>query len=153
MTSYVTNVSSSAQYNIDNGILVPFMVAPSSNPPVSFRSPVLSPGPHRLFVQYSGGTQLILDYFLIQNLTIPSFPTIPTSSTSSTIPTSSTINSPVSLKLSAGALSGIVIGSLVGGALVVLGLIWVIRFIKRKSAADSMRRQPGWYKAYGDGQD
>jgi len=151
ITQVASTVNSSAEYSIDNGIQFPFMVAPQSGFGVAFQSPVLSPGLHRLFVQYNGGnpdgsTPLILDYFLVQNLTIPSF-------TPSPSPTITKTDSPVSGKLSAGALSGIVIGSLVGGALIVLGLIWVIRFTKQKSAADSLRRQPAWYKAYGDGQD
>ena len=126
------------------------MVAPQSGVGVAFQSPVLSPGLHRLFVQYDGGnsdaTPLILEYFLIQNLTVPSF-------TPSPSPTITKTDPPVRGKLSAGALSGIVIGSLVGGVLIVLVLIWVIRFTKRKSAADYLRRQPAWYKAYGEGQD
>ena len=152
-------VNSSAQYSIDDGILVPFQVAAPQNSTtqrynlVSFQTRILSPGSHRLFVQYgvdnpNGSAPLRLDYFIIQNLTIPPFQSATPTSTPSP-----TTHSPVSGKLSSGALSGIVIGSLVGGALIMFGLIWVIRFFKRKSAADSLGGQPASYEAYGDGQE
>lgn len=121
-------VDSTAQYSIDNGTLFPFQVF-AQNKTVqihdlgSFQTPTLSPGPHRLFVQYSqdnlsSGTiaPLVLDYLIIQNLTIPPF---------------NTTSSPHA-RLSKGAIAGIVIGSLVG-ALIVIILIWVVW--KPKSAA------------------
>ena len=139
-------VNSLAQYSIDNGTLFPFRVAAGpislvqAYNLVSFKTPVLSSGSHRLFVQYgvdnpNGSTPLVLDYFIIQNHTISS--------------TTTPIDSHVGSKFSAGALTGIIIGSMVGGALITLGLIWAIRFIKQKLVA---AKSPG-YEACGDGQD
>jgi len=93
---------------------------------VSFQTPQLSPGSHRLFVEYGADNSndsapLVLDYFIIQNLTIPSF----TPSAPNTTSTTSQIVHHAGL--SEQAIVGIVIGSLVGLVLVILGLA---RFIK-----------------------
>ena len=135
-----TNIpfDASAQYSIDNGPRISFTV-PGQNSTVqqynlvSFQTGLLSPGSHHLFVQYAfdnlvleqGSAPLVLDYFIIQNQTSPSRP------------------------LSQGGIAGVVIGSLVGLALIVFGLI---RFIKGKKAAASLVRE---YKPdeayYGEG--
>ena len=131
-------VNAFAQYSIDNGTLFPFQVAAQSSTLqrfnlVSFRSPVLSPGSHRLFVKYgvdslNGSAPLFLDYFIIQNQTIPSVTQSPlNTSTSTQIPT--VIKGPTIAPnfyhtgLSEGAIAGVVIGSLLSLALIIFGLI------------------------------
>ena len=94
---------------------------------VSFQTGLLSPGSHHLFVQYAfdnlvleqGSAPLVLDYFIIQNQTSPSRP------------------------LSQGGIAGVVIGSLVGLAIIIyiciiFGPIW---FIKGKKAAASLGQE------------
>ena len=82
----------------------------------SFRTPILAPGSHRLFVEYeykgvdNFNVPLALDFLLIQNLTFPSFTP--------------------SARLSKGAIAGIVIGSVVGLAFIIFFFIWTVRFIK-----------------------
>ena len=186
--SYSNEVTSSAHYSIDDGSLVQFQVpngtsvtsAPHYNL-VSFQSPILSPGSHRLFVQYGANNpddaaRLRLDNLVILNLTSPSSTPSSTTSTSTTTPgstpspTTTSTTTPRSTttstpspkiipvrgrKLSAGALAGVVIGSLVGGILIMFGLMRVIRFIKRKLASvDSIRVQAIPYiKTYGEDHD
>ncbi|KIM42020.1 hypothetical protein M413DRAFT_410625 [Hebeloma cylindrosporum] len=164
-----TTVNGSAQYSIDNGTFFPIQVAAHNSTIqtydlVSFQTPELSPGLHRLCVLYGftneSSAPLVLDHFLIQNLTIPTFtptPPTPTSSTSSStspgsaasaqIPTSTQTH--YNARLSKGAVGGIVIGTLIGAVII---FILVIRFIKRRSAAADP--QPGYaaYQDYGDGQ-
>ena len=129
---------------------------------VSFQTGLLSPGPHHLDVGYGldnfveGSAPLILDYFIIQNQTLPSVPQN-TTSPQAQIPTSpqaqipTTTSTPIVYHpgLSQGAIAGVVIGSLVGLALIIFGLI---RFIKGKKAAASLVRE---YKPdeayYGEG--
>ena len=134
-------INASAQYSIDNETLFPFTIA-AQNPDqiynlVSFQTGILSPGPHHLFVEYGvdnfvkGSAPLILDYFIIQNKTLPSVPP----------------NTPIA-GLSIGAIAGVVIGSLVGLALIIFGLI---RFIKGKKAAASLVREYKPDAAYGEG--
>jgi hypothetical protein len=130
-----TTVSSSAQYSIDNGTLFPFQVAAKNSTVqiynlTSFQTPALSPGPHRLFAQYSSSATapLVLDHLIIQT------PPLISSSQSHA-------------RLSKGAIAGIVIGSLVG-VLIAIILIWVVR--KRKSAA-AQRPPPYAVPADGDG--
>ena len=156
-TSNIPNITinASAQYSIDNGTLFTFPVAAPVNLDqaynlVSFQTGLLSPGPHHLFVEYGvdnfveGSAPLILDYFIIQNQTLPS---VPPNTTSPQSPTTTPIVQPPGL--SQGAIAGVVIGSLVGLALIVFGLI---RFIKGKKAAASLVRE---YKPdaayYGEG--
>jgi len=155
--SYSNEDTSLAQYSIDDGSIIEFQVANGTSIAhynlISFQTPILSPGSHRLFVQYGANNPdnaapLRLDKFVIQNLTFPSLSKLvtlssltPSSVTPSSVTSSTTISTPsptiapVSGKLTAGALSGVVIGSLVGGTLITFGLIWVTRFIKRKLAA------------------
>ena len=132
-------VNSSAQYSIDNETLFPFQVAGQNSTAqlynlASFQTPVLSRGLHHLFVQYgvnnpNGSAPLRLDHLVIHNYTILPF-------------------TPKHTKhISTGELSGIIIGSLVGAALIIFGLIWVIRFFKRKWAADG---QPALYQGVND---
>ena len=161
--NYSDEVTSSAHYSIDGGSLIQFQVpngtsitsAPHYNL-VSFQSPILSPGSHRLFVQYGANNPdnaapLRLDRFIIQNLTTPSFTASPTTTSIST-PSHTII--PVSSKLSAGALSGVVIGSLVGGGLIIFGLILAIQFIKQKLATmDSLGKAIPFVKTYDDDND
>jgi len=144
-------VNASAKYSIDNGTLFPFSV-PAQSPTiqqynlVSFQTPVLSPGSHHLLVEYgvdnfvNGSAPLVLDYFVIRNLTSPPFTLCPTN-----------VNATRTTRLSKGAIAGAVIGSLVGLALIIFSLIWAIRFIKVKKVAASLGRQPRPYAAYGDG--
>jgi len=113
-------VDTSAKYIIDNGTRHPFPVAAQSSTIqqynlVSFQSPVLSPVSHRLLVEYrvdnlNGSAPLVLDYFIIRNLTSPPFTTSPPNTTSLSNTTSTT-------RLSKGAIAGVVIGALVGLAL------------------------------------
>ena len=137
--------NASAQYSIDNGTVFPFSVISNETLHqhynlVSFETGRLLPGPHTLFVQYNGvpntGTAedpihapLILDYFLIQNQTFPSVTSSPPNTTSPG-PQSPTIT-PIVAGLSQGAIAGVAIGSFVGLALIIFGLI---RFIKGKKA-------------------
>jgi hypothetical protein len=71
------------------------------------------PGLHRLFIEYgvdnfvNGSAPLILDYFIIQNQTIPPFTPSP----------------PTHAQLSTGAIAGVVIGSFLSLALIIFGLI------------------------------
>ena len=84
-----STVNSSASFSIDNGTLFPFLVTNHSSEDkwAYFQTPILSPGSHRLFVEYgdngveslSGSVPLTLDYLVIKNLTIPSFAPIPSS--------------------------------------------------------------------------
>ena len=155
-------VNALAQYSIDNGTLYPFQVAAQSSAVqqynlVSFQSPILSPGSHRLLVKYgvdnlNGSAPLVLDYFIIQNQTIPSFTPSPpnTQSTQSPTVTQSPTITPIVYRagLSQGAIAGVVIGSLVGLAFITFGLI---RFIRRKKAAASLKQEYKPYAAYGDG--
>ena len=145
LTAYSDQVTSSAQYSIDGGSIIEFQVANGTSAPhynlISFQTPKLSPGSHRLFVEYGANNPdnaapLRLDKLVIQNLTYPSSTPSPTTASG---------------KLSAGALSGVVIGSLVGSALIIFGLIWVIRFIKRKLSL-SEQAVP-YIKTYGDDHD
>lgn len=85
---------------------------------VSFQSPILSPGPHRLFVEYYGDNDssncsvpLVLEGFVVQNLTIP--PTSPNRH---------------GAEFSKGAIAGVVVGS-VFLVLAIAG-IFMFRFIK-----------------------
>ncbi|KIM39433.1 hypothetical protein M413DRAFT_29182 [Hebeloma cylindrosporum] len=168
----MNTVTPQASYSIDNETISPF---PGTLPslyrnPVYFNSPVLPLGTHNLFVQYAGvdsSNPLTLRGLLVQNgsLAHASF-TPPASPTTASTPSTTNSGSPSTTilrmspsvittevaggKLSPGALSGIVIGSLVAGALIMLGLVSVLRFIKRNSAA--MRQRPAWYN-YGDGLD
>ena len=114
----------------------------------SFDSPVLSPGLHRLFVKYGvdnldGSAPLILDYFIIQNVTGPLFTTSPSNTTSRP-----NTPGPVFYRagLSKGTIAGVVIGSAVGLALIIFSLIWTIRFIKIAASL----RQPVPYTTYRD---
>jgi hypothetical protein len=155
-------VNALAQYSIDNGTLYPFQVAAQSSAVqqynlVSFQSPVLSPGSHHLLVKYgvdnlNGSAPLVLDYFIIQNQTIPSVTPSPpnTLSTQSPTVTRSPTITPIVYRagLSQGAIAGVVIGTLVGLALIIFGLI---RFIKGKKVAASLRQEYKPYAAYGDG--
>ena len=138
---YNSNITAnaSAQYSIDNGTLFPFQVAAKSSTIqnfnlVSFKSPILSPGSHHLFVKYgvdnlNGSAPLFLDYFIIQNQTIPSV--TQSTSTSTQIPTV-TQGPTIAPNFyhagsSEGEIAGVVIGSLVGLALIIFGLIWFIK--------------------------
>jgi hypothetical protein len=143
-------VNASAQYSIDNGTLSPFTVVAQNstiqqyNLP-SFGSPILSPGSHRLFVEYgvenlNGSAPLLLDYFIIQNVTGPLFATNPPNTT-----TTGTQSPTHRAGLSKGTIAGVVIGSAVGLAIIIFSLIWTIRFIKREKAA---LRQPVPYTTY-----
>ena len=114
----------------------------------SFDSPVLSPGSHRLFVKYGvdnldGSAPLILDYFVIQNVTGPLFTTNPPNTTSRP-----NTRRPVFYRagLSKWTIAGVVIGSAVGLALIIFSLIWTIRFIKIAASL----RQPVPYTTYRD---
>jgi hypothetical protein len=119
------NVTSSASYSIDNGTLYPFVVSANNSTDqwAYFQSLISSPGPHRLLVEYNGpgdnGVPLILDHFIVQNITIPP-PSTP-----------NTVNG---TRLSGGTIAGVVIGSLVGLALIIFILIWFIKG-RRKAAA------------------
>ena len=115
----------------------------------SFGSPILSPGSHRLFVEYgvdnlNGSAPLLLDYFIIQNVTGPLFTTRPPYTTCP--PNTTTIKSTQSPTITPGTIAGVVIGSAVGLALFIFSLIWTIRFIK---TAISLR-QPVPYTTYRD---
>ena len=84
---------------------------------ISFQTPILSPGSHRLFVEYNGDNDnlnnsvpLVLGGFIVQNRTIPPNPP----------------NPPNSVGLSGGAIAGVVVGSVVGLVLI-FTLIWFIR--------------------------
>ena len=103
------------------------------------------PVSHRLLVEYgvdnlNGSAPLVLDYFIIRNLTSPPFTTNPPNTTSLSNTT----------RLSKGAITGVVIGSLIGLALIMFSLI---RFIKVKKVAAFLGRRPNQYAAgaYGDG--
>ena len=161
-------INASAQYSIDNETLFPFTVA-AQNPDqlynlVSFKTGLLSPGPHHLFVEYGidnfveGSAPLILDYFIIQNQTLPSVTSSPPNTISPQSPTitpnttslqSPTI-SPIVYRagLSQGAVAGAVIGPLVGLSLIIFCLI---RFKKGKRAAASLGWKDKPDAAYGDG--
>ena len=114
---------------------------------VAFQSPLLSPGEHRLFVQYgvdnlNNSLPLNLDSFIIQNLTLPSFTQSPPNTTSIQSPTITTIiQNPTITQifyragLSEGVIAGVVIGTLGGLALIIFILIWAIRFIKGRKKA------------------
>ena len=150
-------INASAQYSIDNETLFPFTIA-AQNPDqiynlVSFQTGILSPGPHHLFVEYGvdnfvkGSAPLILDYFIIQNQTLPSVPQN-TTSPQAQIPTTTSTPIVYHPGLSQGAIAGVVIGSLVGLALIIFGLI---RFIKGKKAAASLVREYKPDAAYDEG--
>ena len=115
-------INASGRYSIDNGTLFPFQViAQSSTVQLynleSFQTGPLSPGQHHLFVEYGvdnfveGSAPLVLGYFIIQNQTFPS------------------------VTLSKGGIAGVVVGSMVGLALIIFGLI---RYFKRKRSAASL---------------
>ena len=79
--SYSNEDTSLAQYSIDDGSIIEFQVANGTSIAhynlISFQTPILSPGSHRLFVQYGANNPdnaapLRLDKFVIQNLTFPS---------------------------------------------------------------------------------
>jgi len=155
-----TTVDASAEYSIDGGTLVPFHVAAQSSTLQqynleSFKTPVLSPGSHHLFVKYgvdnlNRSAPLFLDYFLIQNLTIPPFTPSPLNTTGTTSTQSPTVTqNSHRAGLSQGTIAGIIIGSAVGLAFIIFSLIWTIRFTKRGKAATSLR-QPVPYTAYRD---
>jgi len=141
MTDVLSNgnnpTNASAKYSIDNGTLFPFTVVAQNSTAqqlnlVAFKTPILPPGSHRLFVEYGddnliGNVPLLLDYFVIENRTNPPFTLTPSNTTSTT-------------RLSKGAIAGAVIGSLMGLALIIFSLIWAIRFIKMKKK----RPQPPW---------
>ncbi|KIM42024.1 hypothetical protein M413DRAFT_27552 [Hebeloma cylindrosporum] len=133
-----TTTNSSAKYSIDNGTLFPFQVNAQNSTVqmynlISFQTPILPPGPHRLFVQYgndsSGTAPLILDHLVIQNFTRPPS------------------TSPSHARLPKGAIAGIVIGTLIGFAIIVVGLIRVIRSRKVTAASSQRYTAPN----YGDG--
>ena len=147
-------VNASAKYSIDNGTLFPFSVPAQSSTIqqyniISFQTPVMSPGSHHLLVEYGvdnfvdGSAPLVLDYFIIQNLTSPPFTTSPPNTTSP-------LNTTSTRRLSKGAIAGVVIGSLVGLALIIFSLI---RFIKGKKSAASLGREPKPYATYSDGRE
>jgi hypothetical protein len=140
-----------AQYSIDNGTLYPIQVAAHNSTVqnyglVSFQTPTLPSGPHHLYVQYGPSNDttapLVLDYLVIQNLTIPTFTPPPPSSTSSTSSTSpasaASAQAPTGTqthshaRLSKGAVAGIVIGSLIAAIIL---FIFVIKYNKRKKAS------------------
>lgn len=154
-------VNSSASYSVDNGNQIPFLVPvldASNTPYISFQTPILSPGPHSLVVEYGSGVQvqsgsapLILDYLLIQNLTIPPSTTpgvpnpsstsgvaIPSSTPGVIIPSSTpgVVNLP---GLSKGTIAGVVIGCAIGLALIIFILIWIIRrrFVRVESSEET----------------
>ena len=120
------------------------MTAHSSEDPWTyFQAPIFSPGSHRLYVECGANgvdnlngsvPSLALDYLVVQNLTIPSFAPIPPST-----------------GLSKGAIAGVVIGSLLGFALIMFTLIylfiWTVRYIKKPK----MTAGPIVYMAYEDG--
>jgi len=150
-------VNASAKYSIDNGTLCPFPVAAQHSTVQqynleSFKTGFLTPGSHRLFVEYGvdnfveGSAPLVLDYFIIQNQTQPSFTPTPSNTTSTQSPTITPID--YRERLSERAIAGAVIGSLVGLALIIFSLI---RFIKRKNAAASLGREHKPYAAYSHG--
>lgn len=154
-------VTASAKYRIDNGTPFPFTVAAQLTTVqqynlVSFQTGVLSPGSHRLLVEYgvdnfvNGSAPLVLDYFVIQNLTIPSPTPSPPNTTNTQSPIVIQTITPIVYRagLSQGAIAGVIIGSLVGLAFIIFGLI---RFIKGKKAAASLRQEYKPYAAYGDG--
>jgi len=138
----------------------PFQVGDGGESPyalynlVSFKSPVLNPGSHRLHVQ-SGGNEssapLGLDYLLIQNRTLPTTTSSPIPSTPSPIPTftpsptrvlTPSPSPPIDMihhhvGLSKGSIVAIVTLSLVGLALAMFILIWVK---KRKLVTASLPR-------------
>ena len=133
-------INATAQYSIDNGTSFPFPVVAQNSTVqqynlVSFQSGLLSPGPHHLFVEYGvnnfveGSAPLILDYFIIQNQTLPSVTSSP--------------------RLSHGAIAGVVIGSLVGLALIILGLIQFFKRKKKTPASLVQEHKPE--SAYGGG--
>ena len=137
-------VNSSALYSVDNQNITPFLVAVqngSNTPYTSFQTPILSPGLHRLVVEYVGvqvetgsPAPLILDYLLVQNLTIPS----------------SSPGAVNSAGFSKGTIAGVAIGSAVGLTLIIFLLIWIIRpLIKLESSEWS---EPVLRMAYLDGQ-
>ena len=130
----------------------------------SFQSPILSPGSHSLFVEYygdngiddlNGSVPLILDYFIVQNLTIPPFIPSPPQITTSTTQSPTATQSPTITQifdragLSEGAIAGVVIGSVVGLALIIFILIWTIRFMKGPQEAEGPEPVP--HMGYNDG--
>jgi len=151
-----------AQFWIDNGTVFPFQVGDGGESPyalynlVSFKSPVLNPGSHRLHVQSRGNESsapLGLDYLLIQNRTLPTITSSPIPSTPS--PTQVLTPSPSPPidnhgGLSKGSIAAIVILSFVGLALVMFILIWVK---KRKLATASLPRFENVYQYTAAGQD
>jgi len=149
-------VNAWAYYSIDNGTPFHFPVVAQNSTVqqynlVSFQTPNLPPGPHRLFVEYginnlNGSAPLLLDYFMIQNVTGPLFTTSPPNTTTTTTTQSPTIT-PIFHRagLSNGRIAGVVIGSAVGLALIISSLVWTIRFIKREKAAQG---QPIPYTTY-----
>jgi hypothetical protein len=159
-------VNASAQYSIDNGTLFPFTVVAQSSTVqqynmVSFQTGVLPPGPHHLFVEYgvdnfvNDSAPLVLDYFIIQNQTIPSFTLTPSApnTTSTQSPTVTQTITPIVYRagLSQGAIAGVVIGSLVGLAVLALIIFGLIRFIKGKKAVASLTQEYKPYAVYDDG--
>lgn len=111
-----------------------------SDPWAYFQTPSLSPGSHLLTVAYnlSGPTPLplTLDYFIVQNFASP--PPSPT-------PTPPTNDH----RLSGGAIAGIVIGTLLGLALVVFIVYWIIWSITKPE--DASEPEPVSQMAYQDG--
>ena len=127
----------------------------------------MSPGSHRLFVEYGSGVQvqsgsapLVLDYLLVQNLTIPSSSTPlaspSTTSTQAQIPGPTISGTEIANRagLPKGAIAAVVIGSAVGLALIILILMWIIRrrFIKLRGSEMTEVLEPIPRMASEDGQ-
>ena len=135
----------------------------------------MSPGSHRLFVEYGSGVQvqsgsapLVLDYLLVQNLTIPSSSTTPLASPSTTSTTVTSTQAQIpgptitgneianrhGAGLPKGAIAAVVIGSVVGLALIILILMWIIRrrFIKLRDSEMTEVLEPIPRMASEDGQ-
>ncbi|KIM37680.1 hypothetical protein M413DRAFT_13139 [Hebeloma cylindrosporum] len=150
------HLNASAQYSIDNGTLFPFTVFAQNSTVkqyniASFDSPILSPGLHRLFVQYgvdnvNSSAPLFLDYLLIQNVTGPLIP--PNTTTMATTQRPTGTPGPVFYRagLSKGAITGVAVGSVAGLVLITFGLIWTIRFVKTAASL----REPVPYIIYRD---
>ena len=135
----------------------------------------MSPGSHRLFVEYGSGVQvqsgsapLVLDYLLVQNLTIPSSSTplsstplaspstTSTTSTQAQIPGSTITGTEIANRagLPKGAIAAVVIGSAVGLAVIILIIMWIIRrrFIKLRGSEMTEVLEPIPRMASEDGQ-
>ncbi|KAF9559301.1 hypothetical protein CPC08DRAFT_637960 [Agrocybe pediades] len=160
--------SSSATYAIDGGTPTSFFLSGlqptemAQYNKIFFQTPQLSPSQHRLEVVYdgnSGVTPLTIDYFVVQNSTVPSTSTSSSATSQASNPNTSASNAVVTVvpvnskKTPVGAIAGGVVGGILLVAIIAVLLLMFRRRQKKlreKAAYDEVDLAAGPIEPFTD---